>query len=561
MSAFFRSCTCQVPTGPLGVQSLLQQLGFALLKDTRFSPCKRFRLETVLSFDLSTLRQFAGLDEDASFYDIISYIVTEYCPELTGLTTMFHATTNEVSVIYQNELAPTADPETEDRIFHNSAEPHYVQSCLQEIGSELLEDTHFSSRNRSRLETVLSFDFPTLHQFAGLDKAASLYDILDYLVQEYCDELIGLNLSYFPTINKIQMYFMHKAAPIHSDKPNFMEVTLANDFTLPERTDNLYSTPWELRDNTVALGNTTNLIQMTPSTTTASSSDDYSDDDDIFEHQQRKDASDVGILTNPSPTSAQRIDASESNSLTLNRLKHHENDEFHIYDNTTTNMKLMPSENLEEDHMTKNDENHTKLNPSNNVADPKRNNVSVLHDTEMSPSSLIIALDGSTFNVNINVHHDLTMHDTENDTPSVSPNDTPSVTSSNTPSHSVTVHDTTEYDTPSISPGDTHSVPPSNTHSVPPKDSDTPSHDVTLHDTEYDTPSISPSDTPTVSPSDMPSVSPSSEASLYNYWENDSGDRYYSAVQDVYLDEYPSESDYDDDDDENYYYSGSSVEI
>ena len=46
------------------------------------------------------------------------------------------------------------------------------------------------------------------------------------------------------------------------------------------------------------------------------------DDDDIFEHQQRKDASGVSILTNPSPISGQRKVASDSHILTLNRLKH-----------------------------------------------------------------------------------------------------------------------------------------------------------------------------------------------------------------------------------------------
>lgn len=114
MSVFFRSCTCHVPTGPRRVQSCVQELGFALLKDTRFSPRNRFRLENVLSFDLSTLCLIADLDEAASLYDILSYIVTEYCSELTGLTTMFHTTTNKISVVYQNEVAPTADPETED---------------------------------------------------------------------------------------------------------------------------------------------------------------------------------------------------------------------------------------------------------------------------------------------------------------------------------------------------------------------------------------------------------------------------------------------------------------
>ena len=294
---------------------------------------------------------------------------------------------------------------------------------------------------------------------------------------------------------------------------------------------------------------------MLLSTTTTSSADDYSDDDDVFEHQQRKDASDVsindsddtfehqqrkdasdvGILTNPSPTSAQRKDASDSNILTLNRLQHQENDEYHIYDDTTT--KLMTSESFEEETKTKNDDNHTKVNPNNNDTEfnnPKRNYVSVLHDTKMSPSSFIVALDGSTFNVNINLQ---TKHDTEKDPNTIHHS-----------SHDLTMPDT-KHDMPSVSPSN----------------SDTPSQDVTLHDTEYDTTSISPSDTPTVSPSDTPrdtpSVSPSSEASLYNYWENDSGDRYYSDVQDVYLDEYPSESDYDDDDDENHYYSGSSVEI
>ena len=455
MSVFFRSSTCQVPTGPLGVQTLLQRLGFALLKDTRFSRQNRFMLESVLALDLPKLCELAGFDQTA-FYELVNYLVTTYCPELTGLTTMFYATTNAVSVVYQNELAPTADPESED----------------------------------------------------------------DY--------------SAPPILSALDLH------PSTSEK--IVRVTIADPLYTPVPA---------------------NLIQMLLSTTTTSSADDYSDDDDVFEHQQRKDASDVsindsddtfehqqrkdasdvGILTNPSPTSAQRKDASDSNILTLNRLQHQENDEYHIYDDTTT--KLMTSESFEEDHMTKNDDNHTKVNPNNNDTEfnnPKRNYVSVLHDTKMSPSSFIVALDGSTFNVNINLQ---TKHDTEKDPNTIHHS-----------SHDLTMPDT-KHATPSVTPSDMPSVSPSN--------SDTPSQDVTLHDTEYDTTSISPSDTPTVSPSDTPrdtpSVSPSSEASLYNYWENDSGDRYYSDVQDVYLDEYPSESDYDDDDDENHYYSGSSVEI
>ena len=455
MSVFFRSSTCQVPTGPLGVQTLLQRLGFALLKDTRFSRQNRFMLESVLALDLPKLCELAGFDQTA-FYELVNYLVTTYCPELTGLTTMFHATTNAVSVVYQNELAPTADPESED----------------------------------------------------------------DY--------------SAPPILSALDLH------PSTSEK--IVRVTIADPLYTPVPA---------------------NLLQMLLSMTTTSSADDYSDDDDVFEHQQRKDASDVsindsddtfehqqrkdasdvGILTNPSPTSAQRKDASDSNILTLNRLQHQENDEYHIYDDTTT--KLMTSESFEEDHMTKNDDNHTKVNPNNNDTEfnnTKRNYVSVLHDTKMSPSSLIVALDGSTFNVNINLQ---TKHDTEKDPNTIHHS-----------SHDLTMPDT-KHETPSVTPSDMPSVSPSN--------SDTPSQDVTLHDTEYDTTSISPSDTPTVSPSDTPrdtpSVSPSSEASLYNYWENDSGDRYYSDVQDVYLDEYPSESDYDDDDDENHYYSGSSVEI
>ena len=608
---FFRSSTCQVPTGPLGVQTLLQRLGFALLKDTRFSRQNRFMLESVLALDLPKLCELAGFDQTA-FYELVNYLVTTYCPELTGLTTMFHATTNEVSVIYQNELAPTTDPETEDdysappilsaldlnpstsekivRVtiadplytpvpvffhpvtFHNPRTPLRLQTCLQEIGSNLLNDTRLSPHNSLRLKRALRFDFVNLCLYEGLQETASLYDVLSHLVAEYCSELIGLTVTHSDRTNLLDLTYV-----LHSEKSNFMEMTFANDFTLPERTeaervDDPCTPPWELRDNAVALGNSTNLIQMILSTTTTSSADHYSDDDDVFEHQQRKDASDVsindsddtfehqqrkdasdvGILTNPSPTSAQRKDASDSNILTLNRLKHQENDEFHIYDDTTTKMKLMTSESFEEDHMTKNDDNHTKVNPNNNDTEfnnPKRNYVSVLHDTKMSPSSLIVALDVSTFNVNINVHQNLTKHDTEKDPSTIHHS-----------SHDLTMPDT-KHETPSVPPSDMPSVSPSN--------SDTPSHDVTLHDTEYDTTSISPSDTPTVSPSDMPSVSPrdtpsvspSSEASLYNYWENDSGDRYYSDVQDVYLDEYPSESDYDDDDDENHYYSGSSVEI
>ena len=108
--------TFHSPTGSRHVQNRIQEIGSDLLEDARLSPRNRFMLKNVLSFDLATLFLVAGLDDDAPVHDIISYLVKEYCSEITGLTVIFHDATNEITMTYKNEEAePTAaDPETED---------------------------------------------------------------------------------------------------------------------------------------------------------------------------------------------------------------------------------------------------------------------------------------------------------------------------------------------------------------------------------------------------------------------------------------------------------------
>ena len=108
--------TFRSPTGSRHVQNRIQEIGSDLLEDARLSPRNRFMLKNVLSFDLATLFLVAGLDDDAPVHDIISYLVKEYCSEITGLTVIFHDATNEITMTYKNEEAePTAaDPETED---------------------------------------------------------------------------------------------------------------------------------------------------------------------------------------------------------------------------------------------------------------------------------------------------------------------------------------------------------------------------------------------------------------------------------------------------------------
>ena len=106
----YLSHTFRSPTGSRHVQNRIQEIGSDLLKDARLSPRNRFMLKNALTFDLATLFLVAGLDEAAPVHDILSYLVTEYCDEITGLTVIFHDATNEISMTYKDE----ADPETGD---------------------------------------------------------------------------------------------------------------------------------------------------------------------------------------------------------------------------------------------------------------------------------------------------------------------------------------------------------------------------------------------------------------------------------------------------------------
>ena len=279
------------------------------------------------------------------------------------------------------------------RRYNNSKTARTMKNVLTKIGAALLDDPRLSGYNRFLLQNLLNMPIETLRQFAGNDDA-SLLDVISFIVKAHCSEIVGL------TVDECMRQTNTFVMTCHPD----VDDTLDDDEILVNATASVTTSVTILKDH---ITTTEKMIDealvdvkampawSAPSTCPGSDNpsatlvddNDYSDDDDIFEHkqrkdasdvsindgydifehQQRKDASDVSILTNPSPTSAQRKDASDSNILTLNCLKHQENDELHIYDNTTTNMKLMHSENFEEeDHITQNDENHTTINTNNN---------------------------------------------------------------------------------------------------------------------------------------------------------------------------------------------------
>jgi len=71
------------------------------LDDPRLSASSRLKLTTFLNLSIADLRMWAGLKDDASLFDVISFIVDETCSEIVGLT--FYDATPFIVLTYPEE--------------------------------------------------------------------------------------------------------------------------------------------------------------------------------------------------------------------------------------------------------------------------------------------------------------------------------------------------------------------------------------------------------------------------------------------------------------------------
>ena len=230
------------------------------MEDARLSPRNRFMLKTVLSFDLATLFFVAGLDEAAPVHDIISYLVTEYCSEITGLTVIFHDATNEISMIYKDEAEPTSDPEPED----DSPAPAVSAALeLQTSTSERIMDKAVDETLKSpvKVAQIHVWKPATVQPDIPADDDGQ---VLSRILQE----------DQFPDIPLGSETFSEKAKTIFS--PNVNDKDLSDvDSTAPFRT----------ATTTVKGGNVLTIAEESVSTSNAYAAFSNDDDEDsTFEH-------------------------------------------------------------------------------------------------------------------------------------------------------------------------------------------------------------------------------------------------------------------------------------
>jgi len=62
-----------------------EEIGAALLDDPRLSANSGHKLTSYMNLTMADLRMVAGVEDDASLFDVISFIVDETCSDIVGL--------------------------------------------------------------------------------------------------------------------------------------------------------------------------------------------------------------------------------------------------------------------------------------------------------------------------------------------------------------------------------------------------------------------------------------------------------------------------------------------
>jgi len=115
MSALFHTMTVRNSKIARMMSKNFEEIGAALLDDPRLSVYSRIKLTTLLSLSMTELRMAAGLKDDASLFDVISFIVNEECSEIVGLQLHECTTKNSFLMTCDSDVFPT-----EDEILENS---------------------------------------------------------------------------------------------------------------------------------------------------------------------------------------------------------------------------------------------------------------------------------------------------------------------------------------------------------------------------------------------------------------------------------------------------------
>jgi len=89
----------------------------------------------------------------------------------------------------------------------------------EEIGAALLDDPHLSVYSRLKLTTFLNLPMADLRMVAGVKDDASLSDVISFIVDETCSEIVGLKMHECTTKNMFLMTCDSDEIPIEDKIP------------------------------------------------------------------------------------------------------------------------------------------------------------------------------------------------------------------------------------------------------------------------------------------------------------------------------------------------------
>ena len=114
MPVFFLSKKCRNSKKARTMTKQVTIIGAALLDDPRLSVYKRDVLQNLLNKPIETLRHYAKGKDDASLFDVISFIVKETCSEIVDLTV--YESTSDTNLFHITSGDVTADTPDDDEI-------------------------------------------------------------------------------------------------------------------------------------------------------------------------------------------------------------------------------------------------------------------------------------------------------------------------------------------------------------------------------------------------------------------------------------------------------------
>jgi len=195
-------------------------------------------------------------------------------------------------------------------IIRHSKIARMMTKNFEEIGAALLDDPRLSANSHHKLTNFLKLTMADLRMVAGMKDDASLFDVMSFIVDETCSEIVGLTV-YDATPFIVLTYpeeesdeeFLddsdESALNDHLASANFLEHQQrkeASDIGLNHSFTNLTSTRMKIQIHG------TTLVDQEDTSDAPDDNDVLSvafDDNDLpatgMENQQRKDVSDIGF--------------------------------------------------------------------------------------------------------------------------------------------------------------------------------------------------------------------------------------------------------------------------